>query len=676
LQQLGYTGRYYPVNARSDRVQNMQAYPNVSSLPETPEMVVIAIPRDGIPDVIDECAQLGVKAAAILADGFVERDQHGAEMQARISATARASGLLVVGPNCFGMVSVVNRCAAFYVPPPTWPGNVALISHSGGLLLEMTRASAARGFGYSHQVSAGNEAGVTAADYIDYFVADPSTDVILGIIESIRDPEGFVAACSRALEAGKPIALLKVGLSQKGAEAAATHTGAMAGSAAAHQALFRQKGIIQVSDLDELIDMGAMFSSAVGPVRARRMERAAVMEISGGAKDLVCDVAEAAGLELPELSEAGAAKLQAVLSPGFHATNPVDLGGSWSDADKKDVYPVCLDVFASEPGIDIVITDSLSRVGEVPERGDRLADLYAARKAHPDRFFGVLSRTSDQVSDSWAQEIRDGELAFLHGYGRGIRALGRLAEYSRALHGDGAVVETREDSAQGRQTASGQPVSGRMLDETESKQILSGAGIPTVETVLASSADDAAREARRMGYPVALKVTAAEIVHKSDEGGVLLGLKDEEAVRRGFAALKDVAAEARATFQGVTVQPMAAPGLEIILGAHRDPQFGPLIVFGLGGVLVEALNDVALRVAPLSPRDARAMLSEIKARRLLDEFRGRPAIDRAAIEQALIQLGQLMLSRPDIASIDVNPAFAYPEGLLAVDARIQLTADH
>jgi acyl-CoA synthetase (NDP forming) len=319
----------------------------------------------------------------------------------------------------------------------------------------------------------------------------------------------------------------------------------------------------------------------------------------------------------------------------------------------------------------MVITDSLSRAdpGAIPLR---LAELDVARAAHADRYFAVLARTSGEVSEQWSEAIRDRHLGFLHGYGRGVRALGRLAEYSRSFH--------RED--RGENQAIGVPFpaadhgpAGRVLDEVESKRILAAAGIPTVETVLAMNADDAAREAARLGYPVALKVSAPEIVHKSDQGGVLLGLKDEGAARDGFATLQEVAASAGATFRGVAVQSMAAPGLEIILGANRDPQFGPLIAFGLGGVLVEILKDVALRFAPLSDRDARAMLDEIRARQLLEGVRGRPGVDRAAIESALVRLADLMVSRPDIVSIDVNPAFAYPSGLVAVDARIQLTPD-
>ena len=671
LQRLGYDGVYYPINARTDRVQGMQAYPSVSSLPEVPEMVVIAVPRDAVPGVIAESAALGVKASVILAAGFAERDEHGTELQNQISATARETGLLVVGPNCLGTVSVVNKCCGFSSVPPTRSGNVAIISHSGGLLNEVMWSGDARGVGFSHVASVGNEAGVTSADLIDYFVADPATDVILAIIESVRDPQGFVASCAKALDAAKPLVVLKMGLSVKAASSAATHTGALAGSPAVHEALFRQQGVTQVHDLDELVDMAALFSHAAAPLRARPMERAAIIEISGGGAGLICDTAEAAGVELPELSSAGAEKLQAQLT-NQSATNPIDTGGSWGDADKKDLYPACLEAFASEPGVDIVVSRyTIPQSGELGALQDRLRELEVARAAHPDRFFPILSRTSVQFSPAWLDAVVEQQLAFLQGYGRGLHALGCLAKYSRAVHGGSA---TRVTGSQARPTEANaaSPVA-RVLGEADSKALLAAAGIPTIETVQAITADEAVREANRIGYPVVLKVSSVEITHKSDQGGVLLNRADPEAVKRGFESLQEVAFKASASFQGVTVQPMAKTGVEVILGGHQDPQFGPVLAFGLGGIFVEVLRDVALRVAPLRREDASAMLEEVKGKALLDGLRGQPPCDRGAVTDALCRLSDLMLARPDIISIDANPAFVYPSGLTVADARIVLT---
>jgi acetyltransferase len=539
---------------------------------------------------------------------------------------------------------------------------VAVISNSGGIMNEVMSAGAPRGIGFSHLVNSGNEAGVTAADLLDYFVADPATDVVLAVLEAVRDPLLFTAACDRAAAARKPIVVLKMGRSEKGAHSVSTHTGALAGTDAVYSALFRQKGIIQVNDLDELVDMGALFSTAIPVLRNHSLERTGIIEISGGGKELLCDTCAAAGVELPELSAAGAATLQAVLPSGLFATNPVDTGGGWSDADKKDVYPVALEVLASEPDIDVVVSRyTIPRAGDLGALNARVDEMEAARAAHPDRLFVVLSRTTDQWSPEWEANLRDRHIAFLQGYGRGPRALAHLAAYSRFVHGSDAQREARPESP-----ASPPRESQRLLDEIESKALLAAAGIPVVETVLATTAEQAVREAERMGYPVALKVLAPEIVHKSAQGGVRLGLSGAETVEQAFHELEETAAGARASFRGVTVQPMATPGAEVVLGAQRDPQFGPVIMCGLGGVFVEALNDVALRLAPLRPEDANAMLDELRGRRLLE------GTDRPGISEALCRLSDLMLGRPDIVSVDVNPVFVHSAGLIAVDARVQV----
>lgn len=670
LRTLNYAGRYYPVNPRREEVHGQKAYPSVSSLPETPEMVIIAIPRDGVADVIDECAAQGVKAAVICSAGFIEEDSRGAELQARITERARESGLLVIGPNCFGVASLVHHCAGISANLSALvPGNVGVISNSGGLLNEIMSYGTARGLGFSHVVSSGNEAGVTAADIIDYYVADPNTDVVLGMLETVRDPELFVEACGRALSAGKPIVLVKMGVSEKGARSTTTHTGAMAGSDIVYSALFRQKGVIRVSDVDELIDLGALFSNSMAVLRQRPLERAAIIEISGGGKGLVSDTAFAAGVDLPDLSEATALKLKEQLPHNIYATNPIDTGGAWGDTSKPAVYPLVLETFASEPEFDIIVSRyTTPRSGPLNAYVDRLDELDTARSAHPDRLFPVLSRTSDQFSAEWLAAIRERHIPFVQGYDRGMRAIGRLVEYSRALHG--TVIHPEAPSAMATPAAEEH---GHVLSEIESKEVLKKAGLPVVETLYAPDPAEAVRLAEHLGYPVALKVVAPEIVHKSDSGGVRLGLTDADGVRRAFSDLEGAAKAVGASFQGVAVQPMAAPGLEVVLGAHRDSQFGPVLLFGLGGVFVEILHDVALRVAPLSAAEAMTMLDDIRGRALLDGARGQPAVDRDAIADALCRLSSLMLERSEIESIDVNPAFAYPKGLLAVDARI-LTA--
>jgi acetate---CoA ligase (ADP-forming) len=436
LQTLGFEGRYYPVNTRAETVGGMKAYPNVSSLPEVPDMVFVVIPSRGVPDVIDECSKIGVKAAVINTAGFLEIGGEGAELQARITATARSKGPLVIGPNCLGLLSLVNRCSAFDGQVPGHAGNVAVMSASGGLMNEVMTTGEPRGIGFSHCVSSGNEAGVTAADLIDYFVADPYTDVILSILEEVRDPEGFVAACERARAACKPIVILKMGRSPLGVQSVFTHTGAIAGNDAIYATLFRQLGITQVNDIDELCDMGALFSAAVPVLRKHRLETTGIIEISGGGKELFCDTCAAAGVDLPQLSEEGAAKLTEVMHGEYVASNPVDTGGSWGMPSKDEVYPAALEIFASEPTIDVIVSRyTIPRAGELGRLNQRIDEMQAARAAHPDKFFAVISRTTGPWCPEWEDAVRENGIPFLQGYGRGPRALGRLAEYSRAVHG-------------------------------------------------------------------------------------------------------------------------------------------------------------------------------------------------------------------------------------------------
>ncbi len=667
LQALGFEGRYYPINPRRDEVHGLKAYPNVAGLPEAPDMVVIAIPREGVPDVIDECALRGVKAAVILSAGFLELDELGARLQARITATARRSGLLVNGPNCLGLASIVHRTAACSMGLQGLRlGKVGVISNSGGLMNEVMSRGGGLGIGFSHLVSSGNEAGVTSADVIDFFVDDPATDVILGILETARDPELFVRAAERALAARKPIIVLKMGSSEKAARSTLTHTGALAGSDAVYSALFRQKGIVRVNDIDELVEMGALFSTSIDILRQRRLERTAIIEISGGGKGLVSDTAAAAGVELPDLPPAVAESLREKLPDFIEPSNPMDTAGSWGEPIKETVYPIVLDAFASQPDVDVILSRyTIPRSGDIGPLNTRLAEMEAAKAAHPDRLFGVLSRTSDQFCDEWAEAVRDRRIPFVQGYGRGLHAIARLADYSRAVHGRLPPSPTiPSPAAAGEGMVEG---AHQVLSEIQSKDILRAAGLPVIETSAAKSAEEAMDLAQCVGYPVALKIIAPDITHKSDSGGVKLGLKDAEAVRWAFEELRTLNG-----FRGVAVQPMAAPGLEVVLGAHRDAQFGPVILFGLGGVFVEVLHDVAMRVAPLTADDAEAMLDEISGRKLLDGLRGHRPVDRAAIKDALLRLSELMLERPDVASIDVNPAFAYAQGLLAVDARIEV----
>jgi acyl-CoA synthetase (NDP forming) len=670
LEYLGYTGVYYPVNPRREQVHGVRAYADPASIPGPIDAALVAIGRDGVVAAVRACAARGARAVVLPGAGFAEFDERGRALQAELAAVARDYGLLLVGPNCFGVASLTHRCAAYAGNlGDVRAGNVGVISHSGGLLGDVLSYGTSRGLGFSHVGSLGNETVVSAADLLDYFVADPSTDVVLALLETVRNPALFLAAADRALAAGKPIVVLKLGASVKGARSTLTHTASLSTSDAVYDAVFRQKGMTRVRDLDELIDMAVLAAGALPVLRRQPVERAAVIEVSGGGKEVACDTAEAAGVELPDPSEAAVALIRPALPEVVGVTNPLDTTGHWGSPFLDALYPLALRVFATEPNVEIVVSRyTIPRSGSIGPLRQRLDELAAARVAHPDVLFVVLGRNADQVSEEWARVVRDEGVIFLRGYGRGMQALGRLIAYSRRLHRrDPAAAAPRPP------VHVALPTGRTLLNEVEAKDVLRAAGLPVVATTWARSADEAVAQAEALGYPVAAKVIAPQIVHKSDVGGVRLGLADAAAVRAAFADLQAVAAQVPAAeFAGVAVQPMVAGGVELVLGAHRDPQFGPVVLFGLGGVFVEVLHDVALGVAPLTERDALDMLDAIRGRPLLDGIRGQPPVDRAAVARALCRLADLMEVEPRLASIDLNPVLATPQGVVAVDARIVL----
>lgn len=673
LQDVGFQGAYYPVNPRRSEVHGVKAYPDPSQIPEAIGAAAIVVGRERVLGAVKACVARGARAFAIISAGFVEADAEGARLQQELTEYVRQEGLLLAGPNGFGVASVVNRCAAFTGSGlnQSRAGNVGVVSSSGGLLNEVISYGNARRLGFSHLASLGNEAGVTNADVLDFFVDDPNTDVVLMVAETIRDPARFQEAARRAQAARKPIAVLKIGASEKAAQATLTHTGALAGSDAVYDALFKQLNVTRVADIDELIEVGALFSGSVDVLRRRPVERAAVIEISGGGKGLVCDTAAAAGVDLPDLAPQTSAALRAVLPDNVEPSNPLDTGGaSWSAPEMAQLYPAVLDALAAQPDLDVIVSRfTVPRAGGIESIAPRLEEMKAARARHPDRLFAVLSRTSDQFSPAWGDAIAADNLVFLQGYGKGPRALGYLAHYSRRL---------RRPSAEAASTVQATPAplprrDRAVLSEVDAKDYLRARGLPVVPTAAAQTRDQAVQLAAQYGFPVALKVLSPQIVHKSDVGGVYLRLPDAEAVGTAFDALEGLVARTPgAAFEGVAVQPMAEPGLELVIGGHRDPQLGPVVLFGLGGIFVEALGDVALRLAPLAAADADEMLDEIRGRALLQGLRGQPPVDRAALRDALLRLGQVLHDTPEIASIDLNPVFAYPSGILAVDARIEL----
>jgi len=676
---IGFEGAYYPINPKREIVHGTKAYPSIADIPGTVDGVVIAVAREHVVPAFRQAIDKGAKAVVVLSGNFGEGDENGRALQEQLAGMARANDVILVGPNCMGAASVRNGRALYQGRGmgAARKGGISVVSNSGGLMNEFLLYGNARALGFAHLVSSGNEADVSCSQLIDYYVDDPDTRVIVAILETVREPGLFVSSLERAARAGKPVIVLKLGTSERGAISAITHTGALAGDNRVWEALLDQKAAIRARDIDELVDLTAIFSGIGTILETRPLERAGVVEISGGSCELVCDLAEVAGVDLPAPSGATAAAIRPLVQEFLTVANPIDIGLLWTNPAMAQVYPPVLDAFAGQDDIDIVVSRFIVPLDdEMGALHDRVAELEEARRAHPDRLFIVVSPTSNGYRDEWREVLSRTGVPFVPGFGRAFSAIGKLARYSRAIR----AIRARAPAGVAPDSGGHSAAEGTLavLNEVDAKNLLAAHGLPVIETRMADSAAAAAGLGAGIGFPVAAKLMSPQMTHKSDAGGVRLNLADPEALRAAYEDFAAIVANVPgAHFDGVSVQAMAPPdGIELMLGAHRDPQFGPVILFGLGGIFVEVLKDTVLRVVPLAEADAEAMVDNIRAAEMLRGARGKAGVDRAAIVDALLALSSLMLSRPDIDSIDINPAFAYPTGLWIADARIVLRVAH
>ena len=673
LGEIGFEGEYFPVNPKRAEVHGVRAYARVSDIPQQVDAAVIATASSHVLQAVEDCVANGVKAIVVLSSNFAEAGDEGRALQQRVAEVARSNGVAMIGPNCLGVASLVNRCSLFQGRGlgKVKLGNVGIVSQSGGILIETVAYGSERGVGFSHLFSTGNEASLTFEDALDHLVDDIATDVLAVVIETARNPSKFLAVAEKAAAKGKPLIVLKLGVSEKGARSALTHTGALTGSSRVWRAALEQRSVIMASDIDELVDLAALFSGAAPRLARRSLEKVGVLEISGGATELICDIAETHKVDLPDLTPQTTGALRAALPDYLSIGNPLDLGVVWVDPAMAKMYPAALEAFANSQDIDIIVSRYIvPPAGEIGALADRVQEMVVAQRAHPDKLFVAMTPTSDRFTEEWTGVVRTAGIPFLQGLGRGVSALGKLARYSRAIAARGsavadvaAVIPPEDETL----IAAGQGV----LNEIESKELLHRAGLPVVRTVLARSSDEARAVAADLGFPVVAKIVSAQLTHKSDVGGVRLNLAAADAVADAFSDFEQIARDHNAVFEGAAIQPMAVPGAEVIIGAERDPQLGPVVLFGLGGIFVEILADVALRVAPLTRADAAAMVQDLRGKAMLTGARGRPAVAMDAIADAIVRLGDLMIRQPHIMSIDCNPAFATPDGLLIVDARVE-----
>lgn len=660
--------RFYPINPKHDKMAGQKAYKSVSLLPETPDLVVLATPAPGIPALVQEAADKGVKSAIVISAGFKERGPSGVALESQVQAIARKAGMRVLGPNCLGLMRPPSGLNATFAVPMARPGKVAFLSQSGALLSSILDWSLKRHVGFSAFVSMGSMLDLGWADMFDYLASDPLTKSILVYMESIGDARSFMSA-AREVALTKPIIVLKAGRSAAGAQAAASHTGSLTGSDDVLDAAFKRCGVLRVNSIAELFNMAEALDKQPRP----KGKRLAIITNAGGPGVLATDALLENGGEVAPLDPATLEALNKVLPEHWSHGDPVDVLG---DAGPER-YAKSLEIVAKDPnadGIMVILTPQA------------MSDASGTAKA-----LALQAQTLDKpVLASWmgGEEAGKGE-AVLKAAGipcfyypdTAARTFNHLWRYNQELKSLYEVPQPVDDGSRRGREAVAQLLkevraSGRtIMTETESKGLLSAYGISAVETRVATSVDEAVRVAEDIGYPVVLKLNSLTITHKTDVGGVKLNIKTPEQVRLAFAEIKaGVAAKHGAGhFDGVAVQPMLKlEGYELILGASVDPQFGPVLLFGTGGQLVEVFKDRALGLPPLNSTLARRMMEQSKIYEALKGVRGRKAVDLARLEEIMVELSQLLQDHPCIKELDLNPLLAGPQGILALDARVIL----
>jgi len=664
-----FGGTVYPVNPKRESVLGIKAYRSLHDIPDPIDLAVIVTPAPTVPSIVGACADRGVGNAIIISAGFRESGSAGAALEASVLAEARRGRMRIIGPNCLGVMSPRSGLNATFAAGMARPGSVAFLSQSGALLTAILDWSLREQVGFSAFVSLGSMLDVGWGDLIDYLGDDPRTRAIVLYMESIGNARAFLSA-AREVALTKPIIVIKAGRSAAASHAAASHTGAMTGSDEVLDAAFRRSGVLRVNDIAEVFDLAEVLGKQPRPAGPRL----AIVTNAGGPAVLATDTLCAEGGKLAAFEAGTLARLDAVLPPAWSHGNPADILG---DADPTR-YATALETVAADPGSDGLLAILTPQDMTEPTLTAEALAKHAHVAGKP-----VLASWMGGAQVAAGIDIlnRAGipTFAFPDDAARTFCHMWRYAENLRALYetptarraGDAARPEPVASIIE---TARGQGRS--LLDEHESKAILASYGIPTVPTLVAGDEQAAIAAARQLGFPVVLKLWSRTITHKSDVGGVKLGLTDEAAVRGAYREIEAAVTSkaAGADFLGVTVQPYVArpSGLELILGSAPDPQFGPVLLFGAGGELVEVMRDRALALPPLNTTLARRVIERTRISRALAGVRGRPPVDLEALSALLVRFGDLVVEQPRIREIDINPLLASGDGLLALDARIVL----
>jgi acetyltransferase len=666
-----YTGVVYPVNPKAKAICGVRAYSSVTEIPDPVDLAVVIVRASLVPQVLEECGQKGIKGAIVISAGFKETGPEGAKLEAQVKEIAHHYGIALVGPNCLGVINTDPnyRLNASFAKEMPLPGNIAFISQSGALCTAVLDYAKGQGIGFSKVVSLGNKADVNENDFLAYLWQDPQTQVILLYIEELSDGRRFLQLAREITGEGdsrKPILALKAGRTPAGARAVASHTGSLAGSDEVYEALFAQAGVLRADTVEDLFEYAIAFANQPLP----NGRRTVIITNAGGPGIMATDACVRYGLELAQLSEETLDQLREKLPPHASLLNPIDLIG---DA-QHDRYEAALDAVLGDPNVDAVVVlltpqamtdiENIAHV-IVQKSKQRVKPILACFMGLVDISAGVnILKENGVPCYSFPEDA--------------VRALAAMVRYVDWVRRPRTGVKLFPvDTERARSLLSEAPVSEHgFVPEEVAFQVLEAYGFPVLPWGVAKTPEEAVSIARQIGYPVVLKVLSPDVVHKFDVGGVQLNLNSDSDVRQAFDkiinSVKQHLPEAR--IEGVIVQAMAKKGREVILGLKRDPQFGPILMFGLGGIYVEVLRDVTFRFAPVRELGAYRMVRDIRTYRLLEGVRGEPPADIDKIVECIERLSQLAIEQDLIEELDINPLIVYPqgEGAVVVDVRIML----
>lgn len=669
----GYEGNIYPINPTVNEILGLKTYPTLTALPAAVDMALICTPAKSVPGLLEQCGQNGVKGATILASGFGEVDAAGAQLEREVLDAARKANVRIIGPNTSGMFNLhkkLNLLALDNVKP----GDIGIISQSGNMLLALALEAESNGhIGFSTYVGPGNQTDVGFADYLRYLGEEENTRVAIIYAEGFNDGRAFLNVAKEVAKT-KPVVVYKSGSTEAGQKAARSHTGALAGSYCMTVDLLRQVGVNVVRHSDEILPV----AEGLGLLQKAAGKRVAVLADGGGQATIASDRIIEAGLELAVISDETRSALGDSLFPQASLTNPIDVAGS-ADANPR-LLSECIDTLSKDEDVDMVFLVGLFggyaiRFAEELRQGElEAAAAIADLSNRTDKPLVVYSLYA-HVKPEPLIKLREAGIPVYNSIEHAVRIMAALAErdayversrreqVAAPIEPDAAVVATFDEAQK----------AGRDLFEFEAKSLLRnyGVAVPT-ELVIREEADLATAVAEFGNIPLVMKVVSKDILHKSDAGGVKLNMTGEDALRRGrdeiLRSCKIYKADAK--IEGVLIAPMARKGIEVIIGVSRDPIFGPVLMFGLGGIFVEILEDVAFRAIPLSRDDARSMIDQIKARKILEGARGEPAVDKEALVELLLKVSSIVAAHPQIAELDLNPVIAYDDGYAVVDARV------